>query len=423
MNIVLYAGDRKYHSVLEPIARELKNRHPNKTFRPIHHTASHLNYQKFHNFLYYYTNSTQLQFPQNNQHFEYDGQVVDEEDIHISQTLNLKIPFKPNVLIIARERWQPEQSIIHEFKTKWNCKICCVEVSSHLINNIENRLEMLSRNNHPQNMVDYFFEHSEWARQRRIDCLDKNFGKKSIVVGNTRTFKIKYDKEKIFNKYKIDPNKKQILFWGVINTTRNIAFDALKKLREKAGDEYQIFYKCYPGEPHNPKFQSQFNPFIVEGVTVIYDENDIYPLSEICDTHIAATSSVFNFAFVHNKKIINLDNICKASYKMNDINTFLKETNNGVEDSAKFWMNVWKLNTIEEFKNFIDLKRVNKFKETNKIFEKSLNNWITNFDWECSFLDKQVLGYGGIIGNYFDQFNLDGKAPSRIINFLEDEIK
>ena len=86
-------------------------------------------------------------------------------------------------------------------------------------------------------------------------------------------------------------------------------------------------------------------------------------------------------------------------------------------------MNVWKLNTIEEFKNFIDLKRVNKFKETNKIFEKSLNNWITNFDWECSFLDKQVLGYGGIVGNYFDQFNLDGKAPSRIINFLEDEIK
>ena len=25
MNIVLYAGDRKYHSVLEPIANELKN--------------------------------------------------------------------------------------------------------------------------------------------------------------------------------------------------------------------------------------------------------------------------------------------------------------------------------------------------------------------------------------------------------------
>ena len=169
--------------------------------------------------------------------------MVDEEDIHISQTLNLKIPFKPDVLIIARERWQPEQSIIHEFKTKWNCKICCVEVSSHLINNIENRLEMLSRNNHPQNMVDYFFEHSEWARQRRIDCLDKNFGKKSIVVGNTRTFKIKYDKEKIFNKYKIDPNKKQILFWGVINTTRNIAFDALKKLQQKSKDKYQIFYK------------------------------------------------------------------------------------------------------------------------------------------------------------------------------------
>ncbi len=44
-----------------------------------------------------------------------------------------------------------------------------------LINNIENRLEMLSRTNYPQNSIDYFFEHSEWAKHRRIDCLDNSF--------------------------------------------------------------------------------------------------------------------------------------------------------------------------------------------------------------------------------------------------------
>ena len=38
MNIVLYAGDRKYHSVLEPIANELKNTN--------------------NGFLYYYTTDT-----------------------------------------------------------------------------------------------------------------------------------------------------------------------------------------------------------------------------------------------------------------------------------------------------------------------------------------------------------------------------
>ena len=40
MNIVLYAGDRKYHSVLEPIAKELKNTN--------------------NSFLYYYTFNTQI---------------------------------------------------------------------------------------------------------------------------------------------------------------------------------------------------------------------------------------------------------------------------------------------------------------------------------------------------------------------------
>ena len=201
MNIVLYAGDRKYHSVLEPIAKELKNTN--------------------HTFLYTFTNSTQLLFPtQNPEQFFHDGQ-VSESTAHVDcETLGIRIPFKPDVLILARERWQPEQSIIHEFKTKWGCKICCVEVSSHLANNIENRLEMLSRTNYPQNSIDYFFEHSEWAKQRRIDCLDSSFEAKTIVVGNTREFTSNNISDKIRTKYSIDSNKKQILFWGVINTTR-----------------------------------------------------------------------------------------------------------------------------------------------------------------------------------------------------------
>ena len=109
---------------------------------------------------------------------------------------------------------------------------------------------------------------------------------------------------------------------------------------------------------------------------------------------------------------------------MNDINRYIQETKKGVEDSAKFWMGVWDIKTIDEFKKFIDLERVNKFKETNQIFGKTLNNWIPNFDWECSFLNKpNPLSYGNIIQDYFDGFNLDGKAPQRIINFLENEIK
>ena len=51
MNIVLYAGDRKYYSVLEPIANELKNTN--------------------HNFLFYYTKQTQLLYPTHQNHKSY----------------------------------------------------------------------------------------------------------------------------------------------------------------------------------------------------------------------------------------------------------------------------------------------------------------------------------------------------------------
>lgn len=403
MNIVLYAGDRKYYSVLESISEELKN----------------TNYS----FLFYYTKQTQLLYPTHSEHkkyFEYDGQ-VSQESPQISETLGIQIPFKPDVLILARERWQPEQSIIHEFKTKWNCIVCCVEVSSHLSNNIENRLEMLSRYNYPQNQVDYFFEHSNWAKERRIDCLDESFRDKIQVVGNTRNFK-SLNKESLKEKYKIDPTKKQILFWGVINTTRKTVFKALKTLRKKTVNTHQIFYKCYPGEPFNERFKNDFNPFIIEGVEVIYDENDIYGMAEICDTHIAAASSVFNFAFINNKKLVNLDNICEASKKMNDINLYLKETNNGVEDSAKFWMGVWNLKSTEEFKQLIDLSRIQKFKDTNKKYIKNVQKDTINFDWECNFLNIPKKDNSKLV-NYFDEYNFDNKASKRIIKFLKNKIK
>lgn len=403
MNIVIYAGDRKYYSVLQPIADELKNTN--------------------HTFLFYYTKSTQLLYPHHSDHkqyFEYDGQVTNETPV-ISDSLQLQLPFTPDILIIARERWQPEQSIIHEFKTKWNCKICCVEVSSHLTNNIENRLEMLSRTQYPQNQVDYFFEHSEWAKQRRIDCLDESYKDKIIVVGNTRNFKtdnINY----LYQKYNIDTSKQQILFWGVINTTRNIAFEALQILANKTKDTHQIYYKCYPGEPFNDRFQKDFNPFRVNGVTVIYDENDIYGISELCNTHIAAASSVFNFAFAHNKKLVNLDSVCFADKKMNDINVYLQETNNGVEDSAKFWMKVWNLNSVTDFKNMIDLSKLNIFKQTNDEFMHSVRMNTIDFDWNCNFLDQPKKEYGDLI-KYFDEYDFDKNSTNRIIKFLNHEVK
>ena len=140
MNIVVFASDNKGVSVLKNVSKEIKKRN--------------------HNYFFLFSSDNQLQYPHMGlDKFYYDSNCEFNNPV-VSQTLNCHLPFKPDVLIIQRERWQPEQSIIHEFKQSFNAKVYVVEVSSHITNNIENRLEMISRNNHPQNMVDGFFEHS-----------------------------------------------------------------------------------------------------------------------------------------------------------------------------------------------------------------------------------------------------------------------
>lgn len=398
MNIVLYAGDNKYYKTLLPIAREVKRRG--------------------YNFLFLYSQDTQLRYPQEKDRFAYDGKFPDADQQVVSQTLGLQLPFKPDVLILARERWQPEQSIIYEFKTKFNTKIGVVEVSSHLVNNIENRLEMLSRMNYPQNMVDYFFEHSEFAKERRLDCMEESYRDKIIVTGNPRFTGSTLRNS--LSKYDIDTSKQQILFWGVINTTRPTALKALETLAWYTKHTHQIFYKCYPGEPYNPKFKDQFNPFAVEGVQVIYDEDDIFDIANLCKVHIGQMSSVFNFAFYFGKTIVNLDSVCHAAEHMNNLNTFTSEVGNGVEDSARFWMNIWNIPTVEQFKEFIDEKRLEKFKQTNAVVMDSVKAHTLDFDWECNFLTQPSREYGSLI-KMFDEYELDGKAPDRILNFLENE--
>tara|TARA_Y100001963_G_scaffold20267_2_gene25822 strand:+ start:420 stop:1622 length:1203 start_codon:yes stop_codon:yes gene_type:complete len=397
MNIVLYAGDNKYYKTLLPIAKEIKKRD--------------------HNFLFLYSEETQLQSPHQKGHFSYDGRWPDTGEYVESESLLLNIPFKPDLLIIARERWQPEQSIIFEFKSKFDAKVACVEVSSHLLNNIENRLEMLSRMTFPQNTIDYFFEHSEFAKERRIDCMDESFRDRIVVTGNPRFSDVELNLDNL-RKYDIDPNKKQILFWGIINTTRDTMFEALNVLAEKTKDTHQIFYKCYPGEPANPNFVNQFNPFVVDGVQVVYEEDDIFDIANLCDIHIGAASSIFNFAFYFDKVLVNLDSVCDASNRMNDMNVYTSETTNGVEDSAKFWMGVWNIQTIEEFKSFVDMDRLEKFKETNGVVMDLVKKHSIDFDWDCKFLDAPQKNYGELL-TIFDEYGLDGGSPQRIVNFLE----
>lgn len=399
MNIVIYAGDNKYFKVLRPIASYIKN-------------------ETNHNFLFLYSEDTELRFPQQLNHFSYDGRFGSNQQSVDSVTLNVQIPFTPDVLLIARERWQPEQSILTEFKQKFNAVVGCVEVSSHLVNSIENRLEMLSRMQYPQNMIDVFFEHSEFAKERRLDCMDESYRSRIHVVGNPRFDDIQLHGN--LSKYDIDSSKEQILFWGVINTTRDTALEALRVLADKTRDTHQIFYKCYPGEPNNAKFKHQFEPFLIDGVQVVYDENDVFDIASVCNIHIGQMSSVFNFAIQFGKKIVNLDSVCNASERMNDLNTLINETGNGVEDSARFWMGIWGINDIDTFKELIDLNRIQMFKRTNELVMDIVRKNTIDFDWDCNFLQQSTQPYGDLI-KLFDEYEFDGNSASRIINFLENE--
>ena len=77
MNIVLYAGDNKYYKTLLPIAKEIKKRD--------------------HNFLFLYSEKTQLQSPHQKGHFSYDGRWPDTGEYVESESLLLNIPFKPDL--------------------------------------------------------------------------------------------------------------------------------------------------------------------------------------------------------------------------------------------------------------------------------------------------------------------------------------
>lgn len=399
MNIVIFASDSKGVASVINVVKELKN----------------TNY----NYFFLYSQETQLQYPTISlDKFNYDSNITEKDWLGIfSHSLNVSLPFKPDILLIQRDCWQPEQSIIHEFKTKWNCKIAMVEVNTHLTNNPETVLEMYSRTKYPQNQIDLYFEQSKFTKQERGKSgFDIS---KSVVIGNPKFDNLlETETESYYKKYNIDKNKTQILFYSLINTSRNEMFKCLDNLIKKIDhSKYEVFFKPYPGEPFHEKFKSQFFPFIYDKVKVIYDDIDIYPLSLICDIHIGAISSIMHFSLLLNKKTININNFCNYLDNASSLENYLKETSTGVEDSAKFWMRVHNLKTYEEFINLVNLERILSYKKDTDYFLSIIKECTIDYDLELNCLNKDIPNTDKLL-KLFDEFN-DFKASKRIIKELE----
>ena len=274
------------------------------------------------------------------------------------------------------------------------------------------------------------------ARRRIETRTESSFdnANKSVAVGNTL---LDYDyakgiaRQSYVDKYSIGKEvtfpgknikKKLILFYSLINISRNKSLEIIKNISEKAGDEYRIFYKPYPGEPFTKEYKDIFEPeFFLPNVTPIIDHIDLIAMQKICDIHIGAMSSVMAVPLYLKKKIININNVCRYLEDGNNLDTYKNETDGYSDGSAKFWMNIHKdikeMNTFEDFVDLINLDDIEKFKIRNKRFYEIVKETTIDYDDELLCLKKQRKD-GSKLLNIFDEFH-DGMASERIVNLME----
>ena len=377
MNIGIFASDAKGLSILNSLINEL-HEHDINYFAMV-------------------CQDTQLNYPGHSNNFTHLTNVETSEEIW-SDTLQVNIPFKPDWFIVQRERWEPETSIIREFKEKFKSKIAMVEQNAQIVNSVETTLETYSKNRHVP-MIDVFFDHSTWiSKQKKL----VGFTGKSVVVGNAK-YDINLDVSdthinNIKKYYNVDDNKKQVLLFSLINTAREDIYREFEKYIDEHPD-YQYFIKPYPGEPFG-KFQNEYFPnFRIKNVTPILEENHIWPMLNICDIHIGIIMSIIHTSLLLKKEFIDLSKTIGLDKKYLDVNRVMKSTNNGVEDNKQLWMNSF---GFTEDNQLLDLLPEKLFK---KIEEKNNNVW------NCQ---ENVV-------SLFDDYN-DGKASTRIIKYLKENV-
>lgn len=381
MNVVVFAAEAKGLSSLNSIAFELNKRG--------------------HNLFFMYSQTTQLAYPtMNPSSFERATNVDSNENIW-SDTLGCNLPFKPDWLIINREKWPPENQIIMEFKQKFNCKIGLVEANSWLGTAVESFLETLSRNDFVP-FIDVYFGHSSFAkRQKQLLSFEGN----DIVVGNP-----KYDLNLLVddqtldyakNFYGVDNNRETVLYYTLINSNRKNLFEQFKKYKEENPDK-QYFIKPYPGEPYNPLFKNDYFPkFFMDGVTPILEETMIWPMVNLCDTHVGAMSSVFYGPIKLNKTIVDFSKEIGWREDMLDPTSILMADNSGVETGVD-WVSVLGLDNKSELEQLLKKENIDYISQYN------------DFYWNVvDTKDRNELM------KLFDDFN-DGQACVRIVNYLEN---
>jgi len=390
MNVVVFASDAKGLSSLNSTITELSERG--------------------HNLFAIVTQDTQLRYPKvHSNSFQFLTNVESDEKVY-SNSLGTNLPFKPDWLIVNRERWNPETEIIVEFKKEFGAKVGLIEPNSAMINGVEGFMENHSKNRFVP-FIDVFFDHSTFiSEQRKV----MGFEGKSVVVGNP-----KYDTNlnvsvevitNLKNLYGVDDTKTQVLLFSLVNSSRG---ELLKYFEGfvKDNPQYQFFIKPYPGEPFELQFRGQYHPqFFIEGVTPILDETHIWGMFNICDIHMGAFSSIFHPSFLLNKKVVDLSREIGMRDRVLDTTRILNSEGIGVEDKADLWMRTFNFKDVSELRDFISGDVINNISKNNDEVWNIVNNFV--------YLNNN-RDYNEIL-SYFDDFN-DMSACSRIVNYMENK--
>jgi len=378
LNIVIFSPDERSYLELKNVVKEISNRNIP--------------------YFYLYTQNNIVQNPifGLNNFFVDTNQQFDKKNWN-SNTLNCTLPFKPDILIISREAWEPEKTIIQEFKQN-NCQVFDVENSTWLYSHIKTRLEILSRMRYPTNIIDVFFEHSKWSLNSKL--MSGWYGYKSEIVGIPKYDSIEkimnIPNEEIYEKYNIDKNKKTVILYGSMET--NIRYELLKKYKEyfyREQKNINFFYRPHPSELVN--YKNDFNNgMFSEGMRVIEKESDLPLIVKVSDENQTILCSVEYYPLIMHKSVQTLDNIDYGANKEYDIEYF-----KGHE--YDFWSKILEVSSWEEFVEKIDLEQIKKCK-------KRYDN-MKQITLQCE--DPLEL---------FTDYK-DFNASKRIVDFLEENFK
>ena len=385
LNIVIFASDVKHLSYLNSIINEM---YSNQDI----------------NLVAMICQETRLKHPIKDRSYYQTITNFEVKELKVeSESLGTMLPFKPDWLIVSRERWDPEWNIIKEFKHKFNSKVALVEPNSAIINSVNGFLESESKNRFV-NDIDVFFDHSEFIKnQRKLGGFKGN----TVVVGNPKhdtNLDVNKENLKVLKDYyKIDPNKKQVLFFTLQNKYRYKLFEKFKEFKLKH-PEYQYFIKPYPGEPFDPLFCNEYFPnFFMEGVTPILEESHIWGMYNICDIHVGSFGSVMYSSFYLDKEIYEYSKELGAHNNL-ESNLDILQGSSGHEDKIEMWLNTFNIN-LDEFKQLTHPDKMKSILKNNKEIWSKLSNLV--------YYKEDIL-------KMYDEFN-DKNASKRIVNYILNE--